>query len=194
MGQTVVEKIAQSHMAEGPRGRPLRAGDFLSIRPRHVMTHDNTSPVMKKFKAHRRAADPRPAAARLLPRPRHPEHAPRRTWRSTARSRPSRASTAIDFYPAGIGHRPPDHGRAAVRGARLVRRRLGLPLEHVRRRWVRSARPSCAPTPRRSGPPASSGGRSRAPSRSCSTGQLPERRDRQGRDHRAVRPVRRARC
>ena len=51
MGQTVVEKIAQSHLAEGPRNRPLRAGDFLSVRPRHVMTHDNTAPVMKKFRA-----------------------------------------------------------------------------------------------------------------------------------------------
>jgi homoaconitate hydratase len=50
MGQTVVEKIAQSHMVEGA-SRPLRAGDFLSIRPYHVMTHDNTSAVMKKFKA-----------------------------------------------------------------------------------------------------------------------------------------------
>jgi homoaconitate hydratase len=50
MGQTIVEKIAQSHMAEGPI-RPLRSGDFLSIRPHHVMTHDNTSAVMKKFKA-----------------------------------------------------------------------------------------------------------------------------------------------
>ncbi len=50
MGQTIVEKIAQAHMAEGPE-RPLRAGDFLSIRPFHVMTHDNTSAVMKKFKA-----------------------------------------------------------------------------------------------------------------------------------------------
>jgi homoaconitate hydratase len=50
MAQTIVEKIAQSHMAEGPN-RPLRAGDFLSIRPHHVMTHDNTSAVMKKFKA-----------------------------------------------------------------------------------------------------------------------------------------------
>ena len=46
MGQTVVEKVAQSHMAEGP-DRPLRVGDFLSIRPFHVMTHDNTSAVMK---------------------------------------------------------------------------------------------------------------------------------------------------
>ena len=49
MSQTVVEKIAQLHMAEGPK-RNLRAGDFLSIRPLHVMTHDNTSAVLKKFK------------------------------------------------------------------------------------------------------------------------------------------------
>jgi len=51
MGQTVVEKIAQEHMTSGPEGRPLRAGDFLTIRPHHVMTHDNTAPVMKKFRA-----------------------------------------------------------------------------------------------------------------------------------------------
>lgn len=49
MGQTVVEKIAQKHMTEGP-SRPLRPGDFLTIRPHHVMTHDNTSAVIKKFK------------------------------------------------------------------------------------------------------------------------------------------------
>ena len=50
MGQTVTEKIAQAHLAEGPK-RPLRTGDFVSIRPKHVMTHDNTSAVMKKFKS-----------------------------------------------------------------------------------------------------------------------------------------------
>jgi len=50
MGQTITEKLAQAHLAEGPQ-RPLRAGDFVSIRPKHVMTHDNTSAVMKKFKA-----------------------------------------------------------------------------------------------------------------------------------------------
>lgn len=49
MGQTIVEKIAQAHMAEGPN-RLLRAGDFLSIRPHRCMTHDNTSAVMSKFK------------------------------------------------------------------------------------------------------------------------------------------------
>ena len=50
MSQTIVEKIAQAHLANGPQ-RPLRAGDFVSIRPQHVMTHDNTSAVISKFKA-----------------------------------------------------------------------------------------------------------------------------------------------
>src|SRR3989442_14818271 len=49
MGQTIVEKIAQTHLAEGPK-RPLRTGDFVSIRPHHVMTHDNTSAVVGKLK------------------------------------------------------------------------------------------------------------------------------------------------
>ncbi len=48
MGQTVVEKIAQAHFAEGPK-RPLRTGDFVAIHPHRVMTHDDTSAVMKKF-------------------------------------------------------------------------------------------------------------------------------------------------
>ena len=50
MGQTIAEKLAQLHLAAGP-GRPLRAGDVVSLRPRHVMTHDNTSAVMAKFRA-----------------------------------------------------------------------------------------------------------------------------------------------
>ncbi len=48
MGQTVVEKIIAAHMVSGP-DRPLRAGDFVSVRPRHVMTHDNTAAVLNKF-------------------------------------------------------------------------------------------------------------------------------------------------
>jgi homoaconitate hydratase len=51
MGQTVAEKIAQSHMVAGPRDRDLAAGDFLTVRPDHIMTHDNTAAVMNKFQA-----------------------------------------------------------------------------------------------------------------------------------------------
>src|SRR6266851_6382588 len=50
MGQTIVETIAQTHLAEGPK-RLLRPGDFVAIRPHRVMTHDNTSAVMKKFQS-----------------------------------------------------------------------------------------------------------------------------------------------
>ena len=49
MAQTAIEKIVQRHMVDGPR-REVRAGDFVSLRPRHVLTHDNTSAVIKKFK------------------------------------------------------------------------------------------------------------------------------------------------
>lgn len=49
MGQTVVEKIARAHLTEGPN-RPLRPGDMVSLRPRHILTHDNTAAVLKKFR------------------------------------------------------------------------------------------------------------------------------------------------
>ena len=40
MGLTLVEKIAARHADGLPAGAIVRAGDFVSIRPRHVMTHD----------------------------------------------------------------------------------------------------------------------------------------------------------
>jgi homoaconitate hydratase len=50
MGLTLVEKIAARHADGLAAGTVVRAGDFVSIRPRHVMTHDNTAAVMPKFK------------------------------------------------------------------------------------------------------------------------------------------------
>ncbi|HEY4934414.1 MAG TPA: homoaconitase [Terriglobales bacterium] len=104
MGQTVVEKISQTHMAEGP-SRPLRAGDFLSIRPDHVMTHDNTSAVMKKFKT---------IGARVIHDPAQPvftaDHDIQNTDEPNLAKYRSMQSFAnqhgIDFYPpgTGIGH------------------------------------------------------------------------------------------
>ncbi len=48
---TLVEKLATAHAAPGTLkpGEVARAGDFIAIRPKHVMTHDNTSAVMSKF-------------------------------------------------------------------------------------------------------------------------------------------------
>src|SRR5512136_835869 len=101
MGQTVVEKIAQAHMAEGP-DRPLRAGDFLSIRPHHVMTHDNTSAVMSKFKA---------IGAATLADPRQPVFALDHDIQNTSEENLGKyrkieafaREHGVDFYPAGTG-------------------------------------------------------------------------------------------
>ncbi len=50
MSLTLVEKIAARHADGLAAGAVVHAGDFISIRPRHVMTHDNTAAVMPKFK------------------------------------------------------------------------------------------------------------------------------------------------
>ena len=104
MSQTIVEKIARAHLAEGPT-RPLRAGDFLSVRPAHVMTHDNSSAVMSKFKAigARRVFDAKQLVFAL-------DHDIQNHDESNLKKYHSIEAFAcehgIDFYPAGsgIGH------------------------------------------------------------------------------------------
>ncbi|HHN73857.1 MAG TPA: homoaconitase, partial [Acidobacteria bacterium] len=51
MGQTVIEKIAGAHGVSLDAPDRVRAGDFVTLRPRHVMTHDNTAAVLAKFRA-----------------------------------------------------------------------------------------------------------------------------------------------
>lgn len=51
MGQNRIEKIAERFAAGLAPGYRVHAGDFLSIRPSHVMTHDNTGAVIPKFKS-----------------------------------------------------------------------------------------------------------------------------------------------
>eukprot|EP01134_Creolimax_fragrantissima_P005264 CFRG5264T1 len=48
-GQNYVEKIAQTWAVGLEKGAKVRSGDFVSISPSYVMTHDNTAAVMKKF-------------------------------------------------------------------------------------------------------------------------------------------------
>ena len=101
MSQTVVEKIAQAHCTQGPK-RPLRSGDFVSLRPHHVMTHDNTSAVMAKFKA---------IGAQKILDPRQPvfclDHDIQNTSESNLAKYRAIESFAreqgVDFYPAGTG-------------------------------------------------------------------------------------------
>lgn len=101
MSQTVVEKIAQAHMTEGP-GRPLRTGDVISLRPRHVMTHDNTAAVMGKFRS---------LGAPGIKDPRQPVFTLDHDIQNTSETNLAKYADieafarekGVDFYPAGTG-------------------------------------------------------------------------------------------
>lgn len=46
--QTFTEKVVQKYAVDWPSDRAVRAGDYVMIQPEHVMTHDNTGPVISK--------------------------------------------------------------------------------------------------------------------------------------------------
>lgn len=49
--QTVIEKVVQKYAVGLPNGKVVKAGDYVMIKPQHVMTHDNTGPVISKYVA-----------------------------------------------------------------------------------------------------------------------------------------------
>jgi homoaconitate hydratase len=104
MPQTIVEKIAQMHMTEGP-ARPLRTGDFLSIRPHRVMTHDNTSAVLSKFKGvgATKIHNPQQLVFALDHDIQNQDEANQKKYRAIETFAKEHG---VDFYPAGsgIGH------------------------------------------------------------------------------------------
>ncbi len=101
MSQTVVEKIAQLHMTAGP-DRPLRTGDVISLAPRHVMTHDNTAAVMKKFVS---------IGASKIHDPKQPVFTLDHDIQNTSETNLAKyrdievfaKEQGVDFYPAGAG-------------------------------------------------------------------------------------------
>jgi homoaconitate hydratase len=102
MGQTVVEKIATAHAVGLNAGEKVLSGDFIRIRPKHVMTHDNTSAVMSKFKS---------IGAAKVADPRQPVFAIDHDIQNTAPENLAKYAKieafakehGIDFYPAGTG-------------------------------------------------------------------------------------------
>src|SRR5256884_6134132 len=102
MGLTLVEKIAARHADGLAPGTVVRAGDFVSIRPRHVMTHDNTGAVIPKFKqiGATKIADPGQPVFAI-------DHDIQKTTPKNlekyANIEKFAAEHGIDFYPAGTG-------------------------------------------------------------------------------------------
>lgn len=51
MALTLVEKIATRFAVGLPPGAMARSGEFITVRPMHIMTHDNTGAVIPKFRS-----------------------------------------------------------------------------------------------------------------------------------------------
>src|SRR2546428_4059203 len=102
MGLSLVEKIAARHADGLAPGRVVRAGDFVSIRPRHVMTHDNTGAVMPKFKQ---------IGATAIADPGQPvfaidhdiQNVTPKNLEKYAKIQAFAREHGIDYYPAGTG-------------------------------------------------------------------------------------------
>ena len=103
--QNLIEKIAQKAAVDLKQGHRVQSGDYLSILPLHVLTHDNTAAVLKKFKG---------MGASSVVNPRQPVFTLDHNVQDTSESNLNKYAEIqnfatemnVDFYPAGrgIGH------------------------------------------------------------------------------------------
>jgi homoaconitate hydratase len=102
MPQTVTEKIIQAHAVDLEPGHEVRAGDMVTVRPFHVMTHDNTGAVIPKFRA---------IGAERVAHPEQPVFALDHNVQDTSeanlgkydRIREFAETNGVVFHPAGAG-------------------------------------------------------------------------------------------
>lgn len=107
---TAVEKIASRFAVGLPPGTPVRQGDFVTIRPKHVMTHDNTGAVIPKFHEIWKKAGVAADQARIAD-PRQPVFAIDHDIQNTSPENLGKYAKieafanrhGVDFYPAGTG-------------------------------------------------------------------------------------------
>src|SRR5437764_11581232 len=102
MGLTLVEKIAARYADGLKAGGVVRSGDFISIRPRHVMTHDNTGAVIPKFKQIGATAIADPAQP-VFAIDHDIQNVTPKNLEKYANIEAFAAEHGIDFYPAGTG-------------------------------------------------------------------------------------------
>ena len=105
MAQNRVEKIAQKFAVDLEEGQKVKSGDIISIKPAHVMTHDNTGAVMIKFKSigATKFADPRQPVFAL---DHNIQDKSEKNLAKYKRIEEFAKEMGNDFYPAGrgIGH------------------------------------------------------------------------------------------
>lgn len=105
MSQTLIEKIAQRYAVGLQPNHTVQVGDYLSIRPIHVMTHDNTGAVIPKFKSigATKLAYPRQVVTVL---DHDIQNKDEKNLQKYKKIEDFAKSMGADFYPAGrgIGH------------------------------------------------------------------------------------------
>ncbi len=105
MAQTVIEKIVQAHAVGLKADHEVRSGDYVTLVPDHVMTHDNTSAVMGKFRGLGvpRIKNPRQPVFTLDHNIQDLSDSNLEKYRAIAEFA---AENGVDAYPAGrgIGH------------------------------------------------------------------------------------------
>jgi len=105
MAQNIIEKIAQKYAVGLEKDHGIKSGDFVSIRPAYIMTHDNTGAVIPKFKS---------IGAKKLAIPRQVVHTLDHNIQDKSEKNLTKykkieefsKSMGADFYPVGrgIGH------------------------------------------------------------------------------------------
>ena len=105
MSQTLIEKIAQKFAVGLDPKHKVHAGDYLSIKPAYVMTHDNTGAVIPKFKSigATKLFNPRQVVNTL---DHNVQDKTEKNLEKYKKIEEFAKSMGVDFYPAGrgIGH------------------------------------------------------------------------------------------
>ncbi len=105
MSQTLIEKIAQRFAVGLTPQQEVHAGDYLSIKPAYVMTHDNTGAVIPKFKSigATKLANPRQVVITL---DHNVQDKSEKNLEKYKKIEEFAKTMGADFYPAGrgIGH------------------------------------------------------------------------------------------
>ena len=105
MAQNLIEKIAQRFALGLDKKHVVHSGDYLSLKPAHVMTHDNSGAVIPKFNkiGATKVADSRQVVFTLDHNVQDESEANLAKYLKIATFAREKG---IDFYPAGrgIGH------------------------------------------------------------------------------------------
>lgn len=105
MTQNLIEKITQKYCLDLAEGHKVQSGEFVTIRPAYVMTHDNTAAVIPKFKniGAKKIADPRQIVFTL---DHNVQDKSEKNLTKYKNIENFASEMNIDFYPAGrgIGH------------------------------------------------------------------------------------------